>query len=103
MNSQVQLKISLSPQLNNLLKDRAARLGVPVTQFVKHLIVKEVDEESERLTDEILADKELMKAIRQGEADEKAGRLYDWEDVKKELGLNDYVPHKAHHTSKKRV
>lgn len=42
---QVQLKISLSEQLNNLLSSRAARLGVPVTQFVKHLIVKEVAEE----------------------------------------------------------
>lgn len=39
-------------------------------------------------TQEILADKQLMKAIRQGEKDLKAGRNYDWEDVKKELGIN---------------
>ena len=43
--NQVQLKISLSQQLNNLLVSKAARLGLPVTQFVKHLIIKEVDEE----------------------------------------------------------
>lgn len=39
-------------------------------------------------TNEILADKKLMKAIKQGEKDLKAGRMYDWEDVKKELGIN---------------
>lgn len=39
-------------------------------------------------TNEILADKKLMKAIRQGEKDIEAGRIYDWEDVKKELGIN---------------
>ena len=46
MNSQqVQLKISLSDQLNGLLQSKAARLGIPVTQFVKHLIIKEVQTE----------------------------------------------------------
>lgn len=42
---QVQLKISLSDQLNDLLQSKAARLGIPVTQFVKHLIIKEVETE----------------------------------------------------------
>lgn len=41
--SQVQLKISLSEQLNKLLALRAASLGIPVTQFVKHLILSEVE------------------------------------------------------------
>lgn len=39
-------------------------------------------------TNEILADKRLMKAIRQGEKDSPAGRVADWEDVKKELGID---------------
>lgn len=43
--SQVQLKISLSEQLADLLQSKAARLGVPITQFVKHLIMKEVESE----------------------------------------------------------
>lgn len=43
--SQIQLKISLSEQLSDLLQSKAARFGVPVTQFVKHLIMKEVEEE----------------------------------------------------------
>lgn len=42
---QVQLKISLSEQLNDLLKSKAIRFGVPLTQFVKHLILKEVEKE----------------------------------------------------------
>lgn len=43
--AQVQLKISLSQQLNGLLQSKALRLGLPVTQFVKHLIVKDVEDE----------------------------------------------------------
>lgn len=43
--SQVQLKISLSEQLSDLLQSKAARLGVPITQFVKHLIIKEMENE----------------------------------------------------------
>lgn len=44
-SSQVQLKISLSQQLNDLLQSKASRLGIPVTQFVKHMIIKEVEDE----------------------------------------------------------
>jgi predicted DNA-binding protein len=43
--TQIQLKVSLSEQLNDLLQSKAARLGVPVTQFVKHIIMKEVEDE----------------------------------------------------------
>ncbi len=44
--------------------------------------------DSWRETNEILADRKLMKAIKQGEKDMEKGRLYDWEEVKKELGIN---------------
>ena len=37
-------------------------------------------------TNEILADKKLMKDIKEAEEDMKKGRYEDWEDVKKELG-----------------
>ena len=43
--TQVQLKVSLSQQLSNLLRSKAISLGLPVTQFVKHLIIEEVKEE----------------------------------------------------------
>lgn len=42
--TQIQLKISLSQQLSELLASKAARVGVPVTQLVKHLIIKEVED-----------------------------------------------------------
>lgn len=42
-------------------------------------------EMEERL--EILKDKELMKQLAESERDIKKGRVYRWEDVKKELGL----------------
>jgi hypothetical protein len=64
--TQIQLKLSLSERLNDLLESKAARLGVPVTQFVKHLIVREVEDEDypvfkaskrlERITKKALAD-----------------------------------------------
>ncbi len=45
ITTQVQIKVSLSEQLNDLLVSRAQRLGVPITQFIKHLIIKEVEQE----------------------------------------------------------
>ncbi len=42
---QTQIRISISPQLGDLLKSKATRLGVPLTQFVKHLIIKTVETE----------------------------------------------------------
>ena len=47
---------------------------------------KEYD--SWRETQAVLTDKKLMKAIKQGEKDLEKGRLYDWEEVKKELGIH---------------
>lgn len=43
--NQAQVKISLSEQLNELLKYKAQRLGVPVTQLIKYIIIKDMDEE----------------------------------------------------------
>ncbi|MCL5784568.1 MAG: type II toxin-antitoxin system Phd/YefM family antitoxin [Patescibacteria group bacterium] len=52
-------------------------------------VLMSVDEyESWKETNEILADEKLMKAIRQGEKDIEEGKVYDWEEVKKELGIN---------------
>lgn len=44
--------------------------------------------ESWKETIAILSDPGLMEAIREGEKDIKEGRVYDWEDVEKELGLD---------------
>lgn len=48
----------------------------------------DIDElNSMKATLEVLSDPELMKAIKEGEADIKAGRVHSWESVKEELGL----------------
>lgn len=46
MNSgQIQIRVSVSHQLGDLLKSKADRLGVPLTQLVKHLLINEVKDE----------------------------------------------------------
>ncbi len=42
---QVQIRVSVSQQLGDLLKSKAQRLGIPVTQLVKHLLITEVKDE----------------------------------------------------------
>ena len=44
--------------------------------------------ESWKETNEILNDINLMKSIKKGEEDIEAGRVSDWEDVKKQFNLN---------------
>ena len=44
--------------------------------------------ESWKETEEILADEELMKAIKQGEKDIEKGNVHDWDEVKEELKLD---------------
>lgn len=68
-------------------------------------ILMSIDQfESWKETNEILADKAAMRDIRQSEKDIKAGRVYDWEDVKKELGWDKYdVQPQSRPASKKKA
>lgn len=70
--------------------------GVP-----KAILMSTAEYESWRETLEILSDEGLMKAIRQGEEDVRRGRVYDLDDVVKELGFD--VPSKNNRKSKKRT
>lgn len=74
------------------LVDRANRLldeyVITVNGKPAAVLMSAAEYESWKETNEILADPGLVKAIRQGEEDIKKGRVYDWEDVKKELGLD---------------
>lgn len=67
------------------------------------VIISAAEYESLKETLEITSDPALMTAIREGEEDEKAGRVYDLEDVIKELGLQKDVQSKTHRKSKKRT
>jgi antitoxin component of RelBE/YafQ-DinJ toxin-antitoxin module len=42
---QIQLRLTLTEQLYEFLQAKAARLGLPVTQVVKHMIIKEAEKE----------------------------------------------------------
>lgn len=52
-------------------------------------VIMSIDEfESWKETMEIMADKELMKAIREGERELEQGKGVGWEEFKKELKIN---------------
>lgn len=52
-------------------------------------VIMSVDEyEGWKETNEILADKRLMKDLKEAEEDIRQGRVHDWEDVKKELEID---------------
>ena len=64
------------------------RVGITKKGETKAILISAEEYESWQETNEILADKALMRAIKQGEKDIKEGRVRDWEDIKKELGID---------------
>jgi hypothetical protein len=45
ITGQIQVRLTLTDRLYELLQAKAARLGLPVTQVVKHLIIQEAEKE----------------------------------------------------------
>ena len=43
MNFPIQLKVNLTTELEELLKSKANKFGVPLTQYVKHVLMKDVE------------------------------------------------------------
>ena len=78
-------------------KKRLDEYVITVNGTPAAVIISALEYESWKETNEILADKKLMKAIKEGEEDIKMGRVHDWEDVKKELELD--VQNKTHRAS----
>lgn len=64
------------------------RVGITRRGETKAILISVDEYASWQETNEILANKALMSAIRRGEKDAKEGKVYDWERVKKELGIN---------------
>ena len=58
------------------------RNGKPVA-----LLVSPDEWESMEETIEVLSDPEVMAVLAESERDVQAGRVYEWEDVKRDLGL----------------
>ncbi len=76
------------PTLVNNAKNKLAEYIITVNGGPAAVILPYDEYESWRETDEILADKELMKEISIAEKELKEGKGIPWEDVKKELGLD---------------
>lgn len=75
------------PKLVDDVDERFERVEITKSGKPKAVIVSPEEVESWLETIDILSDPETMKAIRQGEADIKAGRVVPLEQVKRELGL----------------
>ena len=78
-------------ELPNLVDRADKRLDeyvITVNGIPKAVLMSADQYESWKETDEILSDPGMMKGIREGEEDVKKGRVYDWEEVKRELKLN---------------
>lgn len=93
------------PTLVENAKSKLDEYVITVNGSPAAVIVSAAEYESWKETNEILADPGLMKAIREGEKDVKEGRLYSWEKVKKELGLQMLhdVSNNTYSSSKKRA
>ena len=74
--------------LVNAAKNKLDEYVITVNGSPAAVLISAAEYDSWKETMEIIADPTLMAAVREGEEDIKAGRYYDWEDVKKELGLN---------------
>ena len=45
MSTPIQLKINLTEELRELLQLKASKFGVPLTHYVKHVLMKDVEDE----------------------------------------------------------
>jgi len=64
-------------------------INITIKGVPKAVIMSKEEFDGWMATIETLSDPELMEAIRKGDEDIKAGRYSRWEDVKKELGLDE--------------
>ncbi len=74
------------------LVDKASKLldeyVITVNGSPAAVLISAAEYESWKETNEIMSDPALLKAIRKGEEEIKAGKGIPWEDVKKELNLD---------------
>lgn len=78
-------------ELPELAKNASKKMDeyiITVNGVPKAVLMSFAQYDSWRETEEILADRDFMKGIREGEEDIKKGRVVDWEDVKRELKLD---------------
>ena len=76
------------PDLVDKAKNRMDEYIITVNGLPAAAIISADEYESWKETEEILADKELMKAIKTGEKELKEGKGVTLEELEKELGLD---------------
>lgn len=62
MINQKHLRISFSDTLDTLVKEKSKKLGIPATQYVKYLVIKDIDEDQR-----YFPSKKLLKTIAKAE------------------------------------
>ena len=75
------------PTLVNNAKKKLSEYIITVNGSPAAVIISAAEYESWKETNEILADPQLMKALREGEEDIKNGNYVTFEELKKELKL----------------
>ncbi len=76
------------PELVDRAKKRLNEYVITVNGVPEAVLISAAEYESWRETEEILADKKLMKGIREGEEDIAKGNLISFAQLKKELKLD---------------
>ena len=80
------------------------RVGITNKGETKAVLISQEDLDSLEVTLDVMSDPKLMESIRWGDEDIKVGKVRDWEDIKKELGLESKVdaPSKTKQPRRKR-
>ena len=79
------------------------RIGITEKGETNVVLISQDDLDSLEATLDVMSDPELMDQIRESDKDIEAGRVHDWEDVKRELHLEKYVSDKTVQSGKKRA
>ena len=76
------------PKLVNAAKNSLAEFVITVNGVPAAVIMSHDEYKSWRETNEILSDSSFMLALKKGEKDIKEGKVHDWKEVKKDLGID---------------
>ena len=79
-SQQVQIKLTIPQELKEFLDTKAMRLGLPVASYVRHLIIRDVEDLEYPV---YKMSKRLEKIAKQAEKDYKAGKAIEIKDIDK--------------------
>lgn len=80
ITQQAQIKINLPVALKEFVESKAQRFGMPLATYIKHLILKEVEEMEYPV---FSASKRTERAYRKALKDQKEGKLIKVDNIDK--------------------